>query len=230
MAVMTSFREELKAAVEARHCADHPMTQKWARGELSRNCLMGWGIEHYQWVSNIRPQTFYTLAKAPPDVREGILENFREEHDPDRPHLPIVLRFAAANGADIEEVVQHGRGLPTTESWVAWRIDVAKHESWIASIAAGTIGSESQSVRLYSTVLPALREIYRFPEEAIEHFWLHSEADIEHSNRGFESLERHCTTRELQEMAIHYVRESARRRWFHFDGIYLHYELGYKLR
>ena len=229
MAVSTAFRDELKAAVEARHCADHPMTDKWARGELSRNCLMGWAIEHYHWVSNIRPQTFYTLATAPPDVRESILENFREEHDPSRPHLPIVLRFAAANGADVEEV-QRGRGLPTTESWVAWRIDVAKHEPWFASVAAGTIGSESQSVRLYSTVLPALREIYGFPEDAIEHFWLHSEADVEHSNRGFEALERHCTTREQQEIAIHFARESARRRWFYFDGIYLHYELGYKLR
>ena len=31
-------------------------------------------------------------------------------------------------------------------------------------------------------------------------------------------------------MAIHYARESAKLRWFYFDGIYLHYELGYKLR
>jgi pyrroloquinoline-quinone synthase len=229
MAVATSFREELIAAVDARHCADHPMTDKWARGELSRNCLMGWAVEHYHWISNIRPNTFYTLAKAPPDVRESILENFREEHAPDRPHLPIVLRFAEANGADVEAVMR-GRGLPTTESWVAWRIDVSKHEPWIASVAAGTIGTESQSPRLYTRVLPALREIYQFPEDVIEHFWLHSEADVEHSNRGFEALERHCTTRELQEMAIHYARESARRRWFHFDGIYLHYELSYKLR
>src|SRR5215210_2576894 len=230
MTAIGTFRQELKAAVLERHCAHHPMTQKWVRGELSRNALMGWGIEHYHWVSNISPVTFYRLAKAPPDVREMVLANYQEEHDPDRPHLPIVLRFAAANGADVEEVVQRGRGLPTTESWVAWRIDVAKHEPWIASVAAGTIGSESQSVRLYSTVLPALREIYGFPEDVIEHFWLHSEADVEHSNRGFESLERHCTTREQQEIAIHFARESARRRWFYFDGIYLHYELGYKLR
>jgi hypothetical protein len=34
----------------------------------------------------------------------------------------------------------------------------------------------------------------------------------------------------MQAEALHYVRESARRRWFYFDGIYLHYELGYKLQ
>src|SRR5438045_1138024 len=37
MAIATSFRQELEAAVMERHCANHPMTEKWARGELSRN-------------------------------------------------------------------------------------------------------------------------------------------------------------------------------------------------
>jgi len=31
-------------------------------------------------------------------------------------------------------------------------------------------------------------------------------------------------------MAIHFARESAKMRWFYFDGIYLHYEMGYALR
>jgi pyrroloquinoline quinone (PQQ) biosynthesis protein C len=228
MASGSPFRAALEAAVAARHCADHPMTEKWARGELSHNALMGWAVEHYHWVSNIGTATFYILAKAPAEVRPILLENYLEERDPQRPHHPIVLRFAAANGADVE-AVKRGRGLPTTESWVGWRVDVARHEHFAAAIAAGMIGSESQSVRLYSKVLPALREVYRFPEEAIEHFWLHAEADIAHSERGFQILEQVCTTRELQEMAIHFARESARRRWFYFDGIYLHYELGYRL-
>jgi hypothetical protein len=49
--------------------------------------------------------------------------------------------------------------------------------------------------------------------------------------REFEDavLERHCTTRELHECAIHFARESARMHWPYFDGIDLHYELGYKL-
>jgi pyrroloquinoline-quinone synthase len=229
MAISTAFRDELRAAVDERHCADHPMTEKWARGELSRNCLMGWAVQHWHWVSNMPPVNFYIMARAPQAARDMLMENFREEHDPDRPHLPIVLRFAAANGANLDEV-RSGRGLPTTEAWVAWRMRIAKEESFVAAIAAGTIGTESQSPRLYTKVLPALREIYQFPEADIEHFWLHAEADVTHGERGFEILERFCTTRELQEMAIHYARESAKMRWFHFDGIYLHYELGYKLR
>jgi pyrroloquinoline-quinone synthase len=229
MAGVRTFREELEAAVLERHCAHHPMTQQWARGELGRNALMGWAVEHYHWVSNTPAATFYRLAKAPNDARAQILANYLEERDPSRPHHPIVLRFAAANGADLDEV-RRGRGLPTTEAWVAFLIRVAREESWLASVAATTIGTESQSPLLYSTVLPALREKYGFDEHTIEHFWLHSEADVEHGGRGFALLERYCTTPELREMAVHWARESARMRWFYFDGIYLHYELGYKLR
>jgi pyrroloquinoline-quinone synthase len=228
MTAVSTFRQELEAAILERHCAHHPMTQKWAAGELGRNALMGWGVEHYHWISNMPPVTFYKMAKAPADARRIILENFMEENAPDRPHLPIVLRFAEANGANVEEVLR-GRGLPTTESWVAFLMRAAQ-DSWIAGVAATNIGTESQSPLLYSTVLPALREKYQFPEDVIEHFWLHIDADEEHGGRAFELLERYCTTEETRQQAIHWARESAKMRWFYFDGIYLHYELGYKLR
>jgi pyrroloquinoline-quinone synthase len=229
MTAVSTFRKELEDAVLERHCAHHPMTQKWAAGELSRNCLMGWGIEQYHWISNLVPEMFFKMAKAPAEARGPLFANFMEEYDPDRPHLDIILRFAAANGADVE-AVKRGRGLPTTEAWVAFMTRVAKDEPWIAGIACQMIGTESQSPLLYSTVLPALREKYQFPEDAIEHFWLHNEADVEHGDRGFQILEKYCTTQELRDVAIHWARESARMRWFYFDGIYLHYELGYKLR
>jgi hypothetical protein len=40
-------------------------------------------------------------------------------------------------------------------------------------------------------------------------------------------LERHCAH---YPMTQKWARESAKMRWFYFDGIYLHYDLGYKLR
>src|SRR4051812_9274652 len=117
MAVATSFRDEIKAAIRERHCAAHPMTDKWTRGELSRNTLMGWAVEHYHWTANITEGFFYRCAKAPAHAQYRMLQTWFDEHDPKRPHLPIVLRFAAANGANLDEV-RAGRGLPTTESWV----------------------------------------------------------------------------------------------------------------
>lgn len=229
MAIAMSFREELVAAVLERHCANHPMTEKWARGELGRNAMMGWAAEHYHWVSKMGAPPFLIASKAPKDVIGAELENYREEFADTKSHLDIVLRFAAANGGDVQQI-KAGRGLPTTEAWANWLIQAARDEPWVAGMAAIRIGTESQSPMLYGKLLPALRNIYRFPEEDIEHFWLHTEVDVEHGGRALDLLERHCTTPELREMAIHWARESARMRWFYFDGIYLHYEQGYLLR
>ncbi len=229
MAGTSTFRRELEDAVNERHCADHPMTEAWAKGELGRNAMKGWGIEHWHWISTIlQPAVFNICAKAPPDVVAAMLDNFNEEEDPDNPHMAIVLRFAAANGADPEKV-KAGRGLPTTRLWANWQVQVTREQPWYAGVSCMNIASETQSPRLYSKVLPALREIYKFPDDEIEHFWLHAEVDIEHGGRAFEVLERHCTDSESREICIHYAREGAALRWLYFDGIYLHYEKNYAL-
>jgi len=228
MVTKSALREELEAAVLERHCANHPLTEKWAAGKLSHNAMAGWAIEQYHWISNIYRGELFKAANTPLESQKFLLGNYLEEIDPERPHLDIILRFAAANGANVDEV-RRGRGLPTTEAWVAWFNRACKEESFVASIAATNIGTESQSPMLYSKLLPALREIYRFDEKDIEHFWLHSVADVEHGGKGFDILDRYATTPELQQLAIRYARESARMRWLFFDGIYIHYEMGYKL-
>lgn len=226
MSAGRNFRKALQDAVLERHCANHPMTEKWARGELSRNCLKGIAVEHWHWISHAPQWNFPICAKAPRDVIDLQLANWREEADKDRPHLAIILRFAKANGADIEEVMK-GRGLPTTRAWVEWLRRVTEEQPWWCAISAGRIGTESQSPLLYGKILKASREIYKYTEEEIEHFWLHAEVDIEHGERAFAILEKHCTTPEMRDQAIHFAREGARMRWFYFDGIYLHYEQGY---
>ena len=225
----SSFRKELEDAVMRRHCANHPLTEKWAKGDISRNARMGWAVEHYHWVVKVVPMFMNILVGAPKDVVKFTIENYLEETEEDHSHLDILLRFAKANGADLDKVKKEGRGLPTTESWVRFQKE-AVETSWIAGVAAINIGTESQSPLLYRKMLPALRNIYKYPEADIEHFWLHVEADEDHGGRAFEALERHCTTRELKDFAIHWAYESARMRWLYFDGIYLHYEMGYKLQ
>lgn len=207
------------------------MTEKWSKGELSRNALRGWATEQYHWVSNAMPIFFDICAHddVPKDVVAAQLTNFREESDESHSHLDIMLRFAEANGGNRDEIV-HGRGLPTTESWWRYQRLAAKQPSWIAGVAFNA-GTESQSPMLYSKVLPALRRVYKFEERDIEHFWLHIEADGDegHGGTSFDLLDKYCTTPQLQDLALHWIWESARMRWFHFDGIYQHYELGYSL-
>jgi pyrroloquinoline quinone (PQQ) biosynthesis protein C len=205
------------------------MTEKWAKGELSRNALRGWATEHYHWVSQMLPAFFDICAHdgIPSDVVQHELTTHHEESDPAHSHIEIVLRFAQANGGDVA-TIKKGRGLPSTESWRRFLRGAAKEPSWVAGIAA-IMGTESQSPMLYSKVLPALRNVYKFKEPEIEHFWLHIEADEGHGGHAFDLLEKYCTTSELRELALHWTYESARMRWFYFDGIYQHYELGYAL-
>ena len=41
METKSSLRERLEAAVMERHCANHPLTEKWAAGQISKNAMMG---------------------------------------------------------------------------------------------------------------------------------------------------------------------------------------------
>ena len=162
-----------------------PMTQ-WAR--FARFNAVGTAGIAVQlatvWLLADVAHMHYLFA-TPAAVALAVLHNFAWHwqwtwHDRARPGelLSAFARFAAANGANVDEV-KRGRGLPTTEAWVAWFNRACKEESFIASIAATNIGTESQSPMLYSKLLPALREIYRFDEKDIEHFSLHSVADVE---------------------------------------------------
>ena len=155
-----SFRRELEDAVLERHCAFHPMTEKWAGGELSRRAMMGWAAEQYHWVSHMNAPAFYICSGAPDDVIAAEIDNVHEENDPDHSHLDIMLKFAKANGGNVKKI-KAGVGLPTTRSWVAWITEVARANPWYCGVAALRVGTESQSPRLYSKLLPALRDVYR---------------------------------------------------------------------
>jgi pyrroloquinoline-quinone synthase len=224
-----TFRKQLEAAVSERHCADHPMTEKWSRGELSKRCMMGWAAEQWHWVSKMGTPTFFICKDAPDDVIHAEIDNFHEEMDPDHSHLDIMLNFAKANGGSPTKI-KKGEGLPTTRSWVRFLTDAARDNPWFCGMSALRIGTESQSPPLYAKLLPALRDVYKFKEKEIEHFWLHSEVDIEHGGIAYDLIAKHCKSREQQDLCVHFARESAKMRWFHFDGIYLHYEMGYELQ
>ncbi len=221
----TSLRERMAQAIEPRHTINHPMFQKWSEGTLSKACMAGYMHESWHYVTNIFEAFFLTARNAPRDVVELELENYFEETDPENPHPALFLRFYEACGYDAAEIPKK-KPLPSTEGWTQWLLGLARAEPWQATVSALHCSSEFQFSGVMPLILPALREKYKFTEHEIEHFWVHAEADVEHSNSAFDVLERHCTTPELEEMCVFYAGESARRRWFYTDCIYLHYEMG----
>tara|TARA_B100000686_G_scaffold72433_1_gene78188 strand:+ start:731 stop:1423 length:693 start_codon:yes stop_codon:yes gene_type:complete len=229
MSATSNFRDDLQAVVDERHQANHPFIDKWAAGDIARDSITGASCEIWHWISNLLPEAFFNIcAKSPQDVIDMELENLEEETDPENPHERLMIRFIEACGIK-EEELQRQRGLPTTESWLEWELGAAKDQPWYAAVAGIHIASEAQEPRLFSRVLPALRETYKFSEHDLEFFWLHAEADVEHGGRAFEMLVRHCQSNAEKELAIHYAREGARMKWFFWDGINIHYEMGYPL-
>ncbi len=226
----SSFRNALQAVVDERNQASHPLIDKWAAGEVGRETIAGAIREHWYWINNLIPEALFNIcAKAPEDVVAMEMENYAEETDPANPHVELLLRFCEACGMTREQLAA-GRGLPTTESWLDWELNVTAREPWIAGVAGIHIASEAQEPRLFSKVLPALRETYGFSEHDLEYWWLHAEADIEHGGRAFEILVKHCDTAEKQDMALKFASDGARMKYLFWDGINLHYEVGYKLQ
>lgn len=230
MANPAEFRAALQGVVDQRHQANHPLIAKWADGEVSRETIAGVIREHWYWISNLIPGALFNIcAKAPDDVVEMEMENYAEEANPENPHVELLLRFCEACGMTREGLAAE-RGLPTTESWLNWELNLTAQQPWIAGVAGLHIASEAQEPRLFSKVLPALRETYKYSEHDLEYWWLHAEADIEHGGRAFEILVKHCDTPDKQAMALHYASEGARMKYLFWDGINLHYDVGYKLQ
>jgi pyrroloquinoline-quinone synthase len=224
------FRKQIQGAVDKRHQANHPIVAKWEKGELKDETIAGAITEIHYWISKLIPEALFSIAaNGPQDVAEMELENYAEELDPSNPHPALILRFAKACGIS-EEKLRNGRGLPTTEAWLNWELRTAREQHWIASVAGLHVASEAQEPQLFNKFLPALRKHWKFSEHDLEFWWLHAEADIEHGGRAFDILAKHCKTREQQDTAIWWAGEGARMKWLFWDGIYLNYEMGYKLQ
>lgn len=228
MAVMT-LREELRAAVESRHCRHHVFYDMWRDGTLPREALAGWAQEHYHYTKDVVWLSGVNLVDIPyEDVREMYRQSLAEEMNPDDPHVEMLLRFAEAMGAD-REALKASKPLPTTQAMLDWAYIITRHRSLIESIAGKQIGMESQPPTLYQDIVPALREKYGCTDHQLAFFPEHVEADAEHGARAYAMVEKYAKSEEQRQRAILAAREGAEKRWFYIDGIYMHYVLGYKL-
>src|SRR5688572_32357324 len=104
MAVMT-LREEMRAAVESRHCRHHPYYQMWREGKLPREAIAGWVQEHYHYTKDVLWLSGSNMIDVPyEDVREMYRQSLAEEMDPKEPHIEVLLHFGEAMGLDREQV------------------------------------------------------------------------------------------------------------------------------
>jgi pyrroloquinoline-quinone synthase len=215
---MSEFRARLEETVRARHSRLNPFTEKWVKGELSRDQLGAWVCQHYQYVSQFARWCAAVYAECPdPDARDFLLENIVEEEAGVK-HVDLLIRFGEACGVSRRQV-ETARQLPTTRALTAWCHETSRKPFHVA--AAGLlVGLESQVPGIYQRNLPPLRTHYGFTDHEVEFFAIHIEADEVHGERGYQIVERHCTTDERQAEAIEQVRQATEMRWQYMTGLH----------
>ncbi len=68
--------------------------------------------------------------------------------------------------------------------------------------------------------LPPLTTRYGFTDHEVEFFAIHIEADEVHGERGYQIVERHCTTPAMQAEATEAVRQATEMRWQYMTGLH----------
>jgi pyrroloquinoline-quinone synthase len=226
--IATDFRTEMIETVQRRHCERHPLTEAWARGDLSREQLGRAMVEMYHYTWDVWRFIGRIVANCPiAEVRRNELANLAEEEDPLEPHNQQLLDFIAACGLDPHAAVQTPP-LPTTQAHRDWLRLLCEHRTWQEAIGGFHIAMEWQLAGICARLVPALREHYQFEPRAIRYFVTHEGADEEHGSLAMDGVEKY-TPPELRPKVLAAIEEATMRRWFFFDGIYVKWVLGYNL-
>jgi pyrroloquinoline-quinone synthase len=222
MSAIKTLAEQLRQARDATHSKDHPFIRKWAQGELTRTQMGYYTVMHYHFVTEYLNWLAAIWAHCPVDeVKQQILENLREEEDPDDRHMDMILDFCQACGYPAE-AVKTASLLPGTESLINWGWRLVYQRPWQVALTGLTIGLESQPPDIYRRIVDSLTSHYGWApdDKAIRFFGGHIEADTVHSARGFQIAETHCDTEALQREALAVVAAASKKRWQHMNGLY----------
>ena len=218
------FRQQLIEARDEWHSKNHPFIDKWVNGELTKAQTAVYVVQHYHFVTDFLDWMAYIASKAPArDVKHHLLANLAEEEDPGDSHLDMLFDYAGACGVSRDAFLK-SKVLPWTEALKDWGWRTAYQAPWQVALAGFLIGLESQPPDIYKRIVPALAKHYGWPEgtREVRFFATHIGADMVHSQRGFEIVERYCESPALQAEAVQAARIASRKRWNHMNGIYWH--------
>lgn len=220
------FFAALENARKPKHGGAHPFSAAWAAGELSREQLGRWAIQHFYYIDAVPQQFGHLFCRYPDlDARQHLLENLLGEENPEKPearHPTLLLDFAEACGVSREDALkadERGLILPSTRAMRAWIWELTNVRHLAEASAGIMVALEGQLPTLYPKYVDAMNKM-GFTREQLEFFWVHIEGDEEHADIGLQLTHRYATTPELQEKAIAAVHASTQMRWQLLDGIH----------
>jgi pyrroloquinoline quinone (PQQ) biosynthesis protein C len=151
------------------------------------------------------------------DTRIGILRACSEEviadheHGGGRPHWAILEELGARIGLTRKDM-RSAQPLPSTQiAWAAWE-GLMANRHWLEGIVAN-VCAERANIPGYGTGIMKKHgwfglerhrwgKLFGLSDEELEFFELHEEADIEHSNLGWRSVERFAKQLHMEDAAV----------------------------
>jgi pyrroloquinoline quinone (PQQ) biosynthesis protein C len=133
------------------------------------------------------------------------------------------LRFGEAIGISkekLERCESENDFLPTTVLARTGWLDIAlRSGSILEQVAATNCCNEFSNQLTGGRFLRSFKEHYGLKEDAIEFFAEHGIADTEHSNIGYELVERFATTKDMQIKVLKALRKGLGIWWALTDGV-----------
>lgn len=164
---------------------------------------------HKQFVDIIMSEVGYELFEGAPRPVPG--------------HRTLFLRFAESIGIpsdELERCDQENDFLPTTILARTGWLDIAlRSESILEQVAATNCCNEFSNQLTGSQFVRAFKRYYGLSDHEVEMFAEHGVADTEHSNIGYELVERFATSGEIQAKILRALRKGLGVWWVITDGV-----------
>lgn len=237
------WQERRRYVKEGRIKQPHPWSVALGQGKVPRKALVEYLKNRYYFLVNINRKDAQIIANCPvPEARRMLLRKYLDEEGQDivggklGAHYEMWLKVSDALGISREVMNSFQNVLPVYRFTVDAVFDFARNRSWLEGVAA-TYATEGGMWRRY---IPkeehkekgflregeALKKYYGLPEDALEFYFVHSDANDEHGDINERILKKYCTTRELQSKAL----AAARFRWDNqetrHDIVYRYFVLG----
>jgi pyrroloquinoline-quinone synthase len=213
----TQLLERLDAAIAEKNLLKHPFYQDWQAGRLSREALQLYAAQYYRHVEAFPKHLRVLAARTEGPLRETVIENLREEEDPDAPHPKLWRDFAAALGVAPDDI-SYCPALPGTQAVVSTFREICGDRP-VAEAVAALYAYEAQVPEIASTKIDGLRKFYGVDRpEALAYFTIHEEADKIHREAWRGWLREHAEGSEDEIMAT--AQEALNALWGALDAVH----------
>jgi len=233
------FSKLLMDEVKSRHARlYHPFYQDLYAGKLSVDALRVWAKEAWGiFCLNVAINTAKLVRCQlsgihEPEVHKKFVDIIMSEvgykyfEGAPRPvlgHRALFLRFGESIGipsGELERCEREEDFLPTTVLARTCWLDIAlRSGSILEQVAATNCCNEYSNQLTGGRFFRAFQQHYELKEHDVEFFAEHGVADTEHSNIGYELVERFATTREIQVTVLKALRKGLGIWWAVTDGV-----------